>query len=151
MERLNKDLRELLDLFNSNNVDFLVVGGHVVAFHGYPRFTDDLDCYVRPSAENGSRIVQALREFGFGSLEITPADFEASDRMIQLGRASNRVDLLTRLYAVVFDDAWSKKVEGTVDGVRVWFIDRSSLLRNKRTRPRPTATPRTHRAGRLTP
>ena len=87
MERLNKDLRELLELFSSNNVDYLVVGGHAVAFHGYPRFTDDLDCYVRPSAENGARIVQALREFGFGSLDITPADFEASDRMIQLGRA----------------------------------------------------------------
>ena len=137
MERLNKDLRELLELFSSNNVDYLVVGGHAVAFHGYPRFTDDLDCYVRPSAENGARIVQALREFGFGSFNITPADFEASDRMIQLGRAPNRVDLLTRLYAVVFDDAWSKKVEGSIDDVRVWFIDRDSLLRNKRATARP--------------
>lgn len=137
MERLHKDLRELLALFRSNNVEFLVVGGHAVAFHGYPRFTEDLDCYVRPSAENGARIVQALREFGFASLGIEAADFEASDRMIQLGRAPNRVDLLTRLYAVQFEDAWMTKVGGTLDGVPVWFIDRESLLRNKRATARP--------------
>ncbi len=137
MERLHKDLRELLELFRSNNVEFLVVGGHAVAFHGYPRFTEDLDCYVRPSAENGARIVQALREFGFASLGIDAADFEASDRMIQLGRAPNRVDLLTRLYAVQFEDAWMTKVGGTLDGVPVWFIDRESLLRNKRATARP--------------
>jgi hypothetical protein len=137
VERLHKDLRELLELFASNNVEYLIVGGHAVAFHGHPRFTDDLDCYVRPSAENGARIVQALREFGFGSLGIEPADFEENDRMIQLGRAPNRVDLLTRLDAVAFDDAWAKKVGATIDGVQVWVIDRDSLLRNKRATARP--------------
>jgi hypothetical protein len=137
VERLHKDLRELLELFSSNNVDFLVVGGHAVAFQGYPRFTEDLECYVRPSVENGSRIVHALREFGFGSLDIAAEDFGANDRVIQLGRAPNRVDLLTRLCAVAFDDAWSTKVLGNIDGVPVWFIDRDSLLRNKRATARP--------------
>lgn len=137
MERLHSDLKELLGLFASNGVDYLVVGVHAVAFHGYPRFTEDLDCYVRPSAENGARLAQALREFGFGSLGIEAADFEASDRMIQLGRAPTRVDLLTNLYAVTFDDAWSRKANGTIDGVAVWFIDRESLLRNKRATGRP--------------
>lgn len=137
MERLNSDLKELLALFSSNHVEYLVVGGHAVAFHGYPRFTDDLDCYVRPSTENGTRIVEALRQFGFESLGIEAKDFEATDRMIQLGRAPNRVDLLTRLYAVAFDDAWSSRVAGTIDGVPVWFIDRDSLLRNKRATSRP--------------
>ena len=89
-------LRELLGLFRSNDVEFLVVGGHAVAFHGYPRFTEDLALFVRPSTHNKSRIVQALREFGFVSLGIQPADFEADDRMIQPGRAPNGVDLLTR-------------------------------------------------------
>jgi hypothetical protein len=137
VERLNSDLKELLTLFSSNGVEYLIVGGHAVAFHGYPRFTDDLDCYVRPSAENGARIVQALRQFGFGSLGIEAVDFEATDRMIQLGRAPNRVDLLTRLYEVSFDDAWSTRIHGTIDGVPVWFIDRDSLLRNKRATGRP--------------
>lgn len=137
MERLHKDLRELLTLFGSNNVEYIVVGGHAVAFHGHPRFTEDLDCYVRPSEENGARIVHALRAFGFASLGLTAADFAADDRMIQLGRAPNRVDLLTRLYAVTFDDAWSTKVGGTMDGVPVWFLDRESLIRNKRATGRP--------------
>jgi len=137
VERLHRDLRELLGLFHSNGVEFLVVGGHAVAFHGYPRFTEDIDCFVRPSTHNGSRIVQALREFGFASLGIEPADFEADDRMIQLGRAPNRVDLLTRLYAVTFDEAWATKVAGEIDGIAVWFLDRETLLRNKRATGRP--------------
>ena len=137
MERLHRDLRELLALFSSNNVEYIVVGGHAVAFHGYPRFTEDLDCFVRPTEENGSRIVQALREFGFASVGLSAADFAVDDRMIQLGRAPNRVDLLTRLHAVAFDDAWLTKVGGTMDGVPVWFIDRESLLRNKRATGRP--------------
>jgi hypothetical protein len=90
VERLNEDLKELLGLFHSNGVEYLVVGGHAVAFHGHPRFTEDVDCFVRPTTENGARIVRALHEFGFASLGIVAADFEASDRMIQLGRAPNR-------------------------------------------------------------
>ena len=137
MTALHKDLRELLASFRSNHVEYVVVGGHAVAFHGYPRFTENIDCYVRPTEENGSRIVQALHDFGFASLSLTAADFTAEDRMVQLGRAPNRVDLLTRLYAVVFDEAWSKKIAGLMDGVPVWFIDRDSLLRNKRATGRP--------------
>ena len=137
MERLHNDLRELLALFTSNHVDFIVVGGHAVAFHGHPRFTEDIDCFVRPTVENGGRIVDALRAFGFGSIDISATDFIAADRMIQLGRAPNRVDLLTRLYAIEFEDAWATKVEGKMDDVPVWFIDRDLLLRNKRATGRP--------------
>ena len=74
---LDKDLRELLALFRSKGVEFLVVGGHAVAFHGRPRLTEDLDLFVRPDTANGERIVQALLEFGFGSLELTATDFQA--------------------------------------------------------------------------
>jgi hypothetical protein len=137
VERLHKDLRELLGLFRSNDVEFLIVGGHAVAFHGHPRFTEDVDCFVRPSTENGGRIVRALRQFGFASLGVQAEDFAVADRMIQLGRAPNRVDLLTRLYDVTFDDAWASKVAGEIDGNSVWFIDRESLLRNKRATGRP--------------
>jgi hypothetical protein len=75
--------------------------------------------------------------FGFDSLAISATDFVASDRMIQLGRAPNRVDLLTRLYGVSFDDAWAAKVAGQIDGVPVWFLDREALLKNKRATGRP--------------
>lgn len=129
---LDKDLRELLALFRSRDVEFLVVGGHAVAFHGHPRLTDDLDLFVRPDVANGERIVQALREFGFGSLELTAEDFQADDRVIQLGRAPNRVDLLTRLYGVEFSDAWSRRVSAQLDDAAVWIIGRTDLIRNKR-------------------
>jgi predicted nucleotidyltransferase len=130
--KLDKDLRELLELFRAKGAEFLVVGGHAVAFHGHPRLTEDLDLFVRPDAGNGQRIVEALQEFGFGSLDITPADFQADDRVIQLGRAPNRIDLLTRLYGVEFAAAWDRRVMADLDGIPVWMISRQDLITNKR-------------------
>jgi hypothetical protein len=130
--QLDKDLRELLALFRSHGVEFLVVGGHAVAFHGSPRLTEDLDLFVRPVIENGQRIVDALRDFGFGSLEITAQDFTAEDRMIQLGRSPNRIDLITRLYGVDFSTAWDRRVSAELGGVAVWILARGDLIANKR-------------------
>ena len=129
---IGQGLHELLALFHATGVDFLVVGGHAVAFHGRPRLTEDLDLFVRPDLENGKRIVQALERFGFGALDITPADFQAGDRVIQLGRAPNRVDLLTNLYGVDFAGAWSRRVPARLDDTQVWIISRDDLIRNKR-------------------
>lgn len=130
--KLDKDLLELLELFHSNGVEFLIVGGHAVAFHGHPRLTEDLDLFVRPDLANGHRIVAALHEFGFGSLDIAAEDFQADDRVIQLGRVPNRVDLLTRLYGVDFAAAWQRRVAAVLDGAQVWMISREDLIRNKR-------------------
>ena len=129
---LNKDLHELLALFHATGVEFLVVGGHAVAFHGRPRLTEDLDLFVRPDLENGKRIVRALELFGFGSLDITAADFQADDRVIQLGHAPNRVDLLTKLYGIDFAGAWQRRVAARLDDTQVWLISREDLIRNKR-------------------
>lgn len=129
---LDKDLRELLALLNAAGVEFLVVGGHAVAFHGRPRLTEDLDLFVRPDRANGERIMCALQALGFGALGITAADFTADDRVIQLGRAPNRVDLLTKLYGVDFADAWSRRVAARLDDADVWMISREDLIRNKR-------------------
>lgn len=137
---LDKDLLELLALFRSRDVEFLVVGGHAVAFHGYPRLTEDLDLFVRPDAGNGARVVDALSEFGFGSLGLQAEDFVAHDRLIQLGRRPNRIDLLTRLYGVTWDDAWSHRVSASLDGASVWMIGRDDLIRNKRATGRPQDT-----------
>lgn len=122
----------MLALLNTAGVEFLVVGGHAVAFHGRPRLTEDLDLFVRPDLANGERIMRALQAFGFGSLGITAADFRADDRVIQLGRAPNRVDLLTKLYGVDFADAWSRRVAARLDDADVWMIPREDLIRNKR-------------------
>jgi hypothetical protein len=98
---LDADLRALLALLTEHRVEYLVVGGHAVAFHGYPRFTEDLDLYVRAEPGNAERVIAALEAFGFASLGLTIADFVADDRVIQLGRAPNRVDFLTRLRGLV--------------------------------------------------
>lgn len=129
---LDKDLLELLESFRSHGVEFLVAGGHAVAFHGRPRLTEDLDLFVRPDAENGQRIVDALTAFGFGSLALSARDFTADDRVIQLGRVPNRVDLLTRLYGVEFAAAWSRRVPARLGDVEVSMLSREDLIANKR-------------------
>lgn len=134
---LDKDLCALLALFNAKGVEFLVVGGHAVAFHGYPRLTEDLDLWVRPDSANGACVVAALDEFGFGSIGLTPADFEADDRVIQLGRRPNRVDLLTRVYGVSFPEAWTRRTATSLGGTAVWMISREDLIRAKRATGRP--------------
>lgn len=130
--KLDKDLREFVALLLSNKVDFVVVGGHAVAYHGYPRMTEDLDLLVRPTRENGERIAKALDDFGFSSVGLSAVDFTATDRVIQLGLAPNRIGVLTRLYGVEFGDVWRSRVAASVDGLSVSMISKDALIRNKR-------------------
>jgi len=85
------DFKELLALFNDHRVSYLIVGGYALAFHGAPRFTGDLDIFIKPDHENASRIVAALDAFGFASLGLTESDFEQPDQVIQLGVAPVRI------------------------------------------------------------
>jgi predicted nucleotidyltransferase len=134
---LQADLKECVGSLLARHVEFLVVGGHAVAFHGYPRLTEDVDLFVRPTRENGQRIVEALTAFGFASLGLNADDFVAPDRVIQLGLAPNRIDLLTGIPGVAFDEAWAARVEADLDGLKVFMIGRDALLRNKRATGRP--------------
>ena len=135
--KLQEDLREFVALLLSLGVDFVVVGGHAVAFHGYPRLTDDLDLLVRPSPENGERVFDAIRQFGFGDIGISPEDFLAPDRVIQLGRPPNRIDLLTNIYGVTIEEIWRSRVPASLDGLAVMMIGREALVLNKRATARP--------------
>ncbi|MCE2899689.1 MAG: hypothetical protein ACK6DP_10660 [Gemmatimonas sp.] len=134
---LDEDLRELLALLIAHHVDFLVAGGHAVAFHGYPRFTEDLDLFVRADRLNADRIMDALAAFGFADVGLSAEGFVADDRVIQLGRAPNRIDLLTHLWGVEFEHAWSRRVPASIDHVPVAFLSRADLLANKRATARP--------------
>jgi hypothetical protein len=128
---LSKDLREFVELLNSNGVDYLVVGAFAVAWYGYPRFTADLDILVRPDNGNAQRMLEALRQFGFGTLGIETGDLTTVGQIIQLGVKPNRIDILTSISGVSFEDAWKDRVEGSLDGVRATFIGRNTLIRNK--------------------
>jgi hypothetical protein len=128
---LQKDLREFVELLNSNKVDYLVVGAFAVAYHGVPRYTGDLDLLLRPTAENAAGAVRAIAQFGFTSLGIEPADLQAPGCVVQLGIEPNRIDLLTSISGVPFDEAWETRVSGDLDGIPMQFIGRDALLRNK--------------------
>jgi hypothetical protein len=128
---LNKDLRAFVELLNSNKVDYLVVGAVAVAWYGFPRFTADLDILIRPEHGNAMRTLEALRQFGFGSLGIELADLTAAGRVIQLGVKPNRIDILTSVSGVGFDEAWADRAEGMLDGIPVPFIGKTALIRNK--------------------
>lgn len=130
--KLGKDLREFIELLNSRNVDYIIVGGHAVAFHGHPRFTGDIDFLVRPSLENAERLIGAMREFGFSDPGLSVADFMRPNTVVQIGYPPNRIDVLTSISGVEFEEAWSGTASGDLDGLPVVFLGLDALLKNKR-------------------
>lgn len=124
-------------MLDEHGVRFLVVGGFAVAVHGIPRYTKDLDLWVECSPDNAQRLVAVLADFGFESLGLTVDDFTTPDLVIQLGYEPNRIDLLTGLTGVTFEDAYPKRVTSSIDGIDVPIIDRASLATNKRAFGRP--------------
>lgn len=129
---LNKDLSEFVELLVAHKVEFVVVGGFALAFHGHPRYTQDIDFFVRPSVENAEKLERTVKEFGFESLGLTSADFCDPNIVIQLGHEPNRVDLITGIDGLSFEEAWVNKVSGKLGGKSVWFISASDFLKNKR-------------------
>jgi len=128
---LEKDLREFVELLNALNVRYVVVGAFAVAYHGYPRYTGDIDLFVESSEENAERLVQVIERFGFGDLNLSVEDFLHEDQVIQLGVAPSRIDLLTFLSGVTFQEAWSTRENGEINGLMVPFISKEMLKRNK--------------------
>lgn len=135
--RLHKDLREFIELLNSHGVEYVVVVGHAVAFHGYPRYTGDIDFLVRPTEENVSRIVAVLEGFGFSGAHELKASLTQPEKIIQIGRPPNRIDILTSASGVDFEEVWNQAISAELDGLPVRFPDLSSLLKNKRASGRP--------------
>ena len=126
-----RDFVESLRLFHKHRVRYCIVGAYAIAFHARPRHTKDLDIFVEPSLTNGQRIIEALREFGFGGLRLTAEDFARPERFIHLGYEPVRVDLLTSLGGFTFEQAWRHRALGQYGNARVPFIGREELIRNK--------------------
>lgn len=115
---------------------YLIVGGYAFAFHVKPRYTKDIDIFVEPGEENAVRVLQALADFGFGDLHLTTDAF-AEGQIVQLGVVPHRIDLITRIAAVSFQDAWSSRASGAYMDVPVHYIGREALIRNKDAFARP--------------
>ena len=129
---LPKDWRAFIESLNSNGVDYLIVGAVALAHHGVPRYTGDLDVLVRNSADNASRPEATLQTFEFGELGLKQADFVNSYQVVRLGLPPNRIDLLSSITGLPFDEAWAERVEVDLDGIRVNFIGRQAMIRNKK-------------------
>lgn len=129
---VQQDFRDLLALFNKHGIDYLVVGGYALAVHGAPRYTGDLDVFVMPDPANAGRIMRALAEFGFGSAGLTPADFEQEGKVVQLGFPPARVDIITSITGVTWEQARSGRMEGHFGDLMVYYIGRKEFIANKR-------------------
>jgi len=129
---LSRDLKEFFRLLAAHEVDFMLVGAHAVAVHAFPRNTGDIDFWIRRSEENAKRVLDALDEFGFGGLGLNIADLMDPNAMIQLGVEPNRIDLLTFLTGLDFDECAKRSVSAAYEGVPVKVIGFDDLVENKR-------------------
>lgn len=134
---LSKDSREFLESLNFRGIEYVIVGAHSLAFHGRPRYTGDLDILVRATPENAARLVDLLNQFGFADSGFKESDFTQPEQLIQLGRAPNRIDLLTSITGVTTDEAFVGKVPAELDGILVFILSKEALIRNKRAVGRP--------------
>lgn len=133
---LADDFSEFLRCLIARDVRFLVVGGHAVSFHGYPRFTHDVDVVVLPEERNVEALLAALLDFGFGSVDLQVSDFLKATTVV-LGRPPAQIDIMTFIKGVDLGEAWARRETGELDGKEVAFISRQDLIANKRAVGRP--------------
>ena len=128
---VQQDFKDLLALFNEHKIDYMIVGAYALAFHGAPRYTGDIDILVRPDPLNAQRIMGALNKFGFGLVGLKAEDFETPDKVIQLGVPPVRVDIVTSITGVSWEEALSGRVEGKYGDIPVYYIGRQQFISNK--------------------
>ena len=129
---VQQDFKELLELFNELKIEYIIVGAYALAFHGAPRFTGDIDLYVRPTPKNAGRIISALDSFGFSSLGLKAQDFHNPNQVVQLGMPPVRIDLITSITGVSWDEANANKVSGVFGDIDVFYIGLDQYTQNKR-------------------
>ena len=136
---LNEDFRDILMCLQQANVAFVIVGAHALAAHGLPRATGDIDILVEPSGENAVRVMRALAAFGAPTHAhgVEAGDFATPGQAYQIGLPPRRIDLLTSIDGITFEEAFRSRIEVIVDGLDLPFLGRAALLVNKRAAGRP--------------
>lgn len=129
---MNSDFVELLREFSAQSVEYLVVGAHALAAHGHVRATKDLDVWIRPTPENAARVYRALRAFGAPLNDLKEEDLATAGTVFQIGVAPVRIDVLTEIDGVGFEEAWVNRVTASFGGVPTAVLSREDLIRNKR-------------------
>ena len=130
--KLVEDFEAFIELLNKNEVKYLVVGGYAFAVHAFPRFTNDIDFFILTSKTNVQNVIRVLADFGFSDSEITPELLMKAGKVIQLGEPPYRIDILTSIDGVNFDDAWKNKVTGNYGNQKLYFISKEDLVMNKK-------------------
>ncbi len=129
---MNPDFVDLLRAFGDADVRFMIVGAYALAVHGRPRATGDLDVWIDATPQNAPRVMKALAAFGAPVAEITEADFAHPGVVYQIGVPPGRIDILTELTGLTFEEAWRDRIRRSFGELEVDFIDRASFLHNKR-------------------
>lgn len=133
----SQDFKEFVELLIKHKAEYLIVGGYAVGIHGHPRYTGDLDIWLNPTPENARKILSCVNEFGFSSFNLSLSDFTKEGNVIQLGYPPLRIDLLTNIDGVTFDECYKNKKEVEIEDILVNFIGYNDLLKNKEKTGRP--------------
>jgi hypothetical protein len=128
---LPKDFKEFLRLLRAHGVEYLLIGGWAVGYHGYPRATDDLDVWIAIAPANAARVVDVLKEFGFDVPELSADLFLQEDRIVRMGVEPVRIEISTTISGVSFHECYRERLETTLDGEPVSLINLSDLKINK--------------------
>jgi hypothetical protein len=134
---LNPDFRDMLSALCEEKADFLIVGAYALAAHGHPRATGDIDIWIRASEENAKRVWRALMRFGCPLFDLKLDDLKTPDLIFQIGVEPRRIDIVTSITGVEFDEAWPDRKEIEIEGLKIAAIGRSHLLKNKKALGRP--------------
>ena len=132
-----KDFEDRCWCLNARNVEYLIVGGYALAFHGVPGFTNDIDFFVKPAVESAAQLLAAPEDFGFRNTGLTAQEILAERRILELGRPPVQVHIVTQVSGVSWEDAWATMCESTYGHARVFFIGRDAFVANKKAAGRP--------------
>lgn len=129
---LAPEFSEFCASLNANRVEYVVVGAYAMALHGAPRYTGDFDLFIRPTLENGTRLLAAIKDFGFPIDVLSPARVIESTRVIQMGVPPVQIHIMSDISGITWEQAWAGREVGTLGGQDISFIGRTELLLNKR-------------------
>ena len=129
--KVSKDFKEFIELLNKNNVNYLLVGGYAVGYHSRPRYTEDIDIWIEPSLENAKKIIHVLNKFGFTGVSVSIEELIQPEKIIQLGLPPQRIDILTSIDGVNFNEAWERRIVDSFGDIPVFIISLKDLIKNK--------------------
>jgi len=127
-----QDFKELLELFNAHRVEYAIIGGYALAFHGAPRYTGDMDILVKPDQNNALKVLKVLKDFGFAELDLSINDFSSPEKIVQLGVPPIRIDIITSITGLSWEQIAPNRVSGDYGDVPVYYIGKQEFIANKK-------------------